>query len=689
LLGAAALLSLAWAAWVAMALGSGVDPRALAPRDAIRLAADLLVVPALLFALAAALRGPPSDRPPETPDGLLDGAELAEARTVGLATRLSQLRDQLAADAAAADAATRTIEGRAAKISTAIGEVAKGADRLAAIVADVSEATAAVAMRAGEAEAGLRALLEGARAGDERLRAGLARFGAEAGTAAAAAAAAARGIDEATATLREEAGTRIADMGATINAIGSDAARILAETRAATAATGDDLAAQSEAIARATAASRAALAQIGTEAARTIGRHLEGLVAQARELEARIAAQAQATETLASGGERAFQLLDTRLEHSTRTTAATIASLDERLTATHGLIDALAEPVRAAKAAVADLDAATKALREEALSALDVVGGALSSETGRLRADAQALGTDVERVAAALAAATEGARGLAEPVAASEAAIEAAARRFAEQREAVGHAGAALVVELEQARQLIAEVEKATEATSLAAATRLVDALSRVREVSSQATGTMRAMLDGLVAEARESLGTAAHEALAAGFVEPIAREAGAAEARARAAAERSAASLAALAGTLQLVEERSGATSAALARAEEADLAATAEFLLQRLAAESVSIASALGRPMEADDWARWRKGERSLFNRRLVQLLERSEEGALRALLARDEAVAAAARRYVGGFDSLLARIEARGEATLAALLRSSDSGRLAGALSEALAG
>ncbi|WP_448585730.1 hypothetical protein [Thermaurantiacus sp.] len=685
---AAAGASLAWLGWAVTALG-GLDVRALAPREGIALVAELLVLPALLFALAAALRAGAAAQARVSGEELLEAAEAAEARTTGLATRLSALRAQLASDAEAAETASRAIEERAGGIAALIAQALRDARELEAAATAVGAATQAATAGADGARAALTAAAEAAReseaamlAGVEQLRAATAALGQSAGASAA-------DVREAADRLEAEGRERMAALAEAIDAAGREAAAVLETTGAATRAIGEEIGSQTAAIARAIAEARGALTQIGAEAARAIGRHLEGLVAQARELEGRLAAQAAATETLATGAERGFQLLDKRLEHSAQTTSATLARLDEQLAATRARIDSLAEPVRVARAAVSDLAAATSALDEAAKATLDRVSGSLAPETGRVRAEAEGLATGFDRVAAALGAVTRQASELADQVATSEAAIGAVAQRLAEQREAITTAGEALVVELEQARQLIAEVERTTEATSLAAATRLVDALARVREVSAQATGTMRAMLDKLVAEAGQSLGETARTALRASFVEPIAREARAAEERARAAAERSAASLAALASTLRLVEERASTTQAALARAEEADLVATAEFLLQRLAAESVSIASALGRPMEAEDWARWRRGERSLFNRRLVQLLEEAERAELGALFARDPAAAGAARRYVGGFDSLLSRLEARGEKTLAGLLRNSDSGRLAAALTEALGG
>ncbi|MFQ3595470.1 MAG: hypothetical protein SNJ63_05105, partial [Sphingomonadaceae bacterium] len=117
--------------------------------------------------------------------------------------------------------------------------------------------------------------------------------------------------------------------------------------------------------------------------------------------------------------------------------------------------------------------------------------------------------------------------------------------------------------------------------------------------------------------------------------------------------------------------------------------LVSASALLTDRLAGEAVSIASALGRPMDDEDWKRWRQGERGLFKRRALSLLERQEAREVRALLERDPDFAEAARRYSAGFEALLERLEAGPGRGLAALLRDSDSGRLAAALTEVLEG
>jgi hypothetical protein len=212
--------------------------------------------------------------------------------------------------------------------------------------------------------------------------------------------------------------------------------------------------------------------------------------------------------------------------------------------------------------------------------------------------------------------------------------------------------------------------------------------MTRVREVATQTTGTMRDMLDGVLAEAREALAEAADEAMRRSYAEPIAARAREAEAAASAAAERTASSMAALANTLKLLEDRSSDRVVQFEEARQADLLAAASLLTDRLSEASVSIASALGRPMDDADWTQWRRGERGLFNRRALSLLDRREARELKDLIATDQDFARSARDYTAAFDALVRRFEAQAP-VLATALQSSDQGRLAAALSEVLEG
>jgi hypothetical protein len=644
----------------------------------------LLTPVAALYALASALNN--RERLPtlRAPDSL----EETESRLSGVATRIEALRGSLSAEleglttAAAAleaqsKAAHKLVQDLAAasagateasrSLETIVPEAVRAADTLRL---SLSSAGAEAAQQASRSEAAAQALAEG-----------LGALGAK-GEAASASLAQALGQLESQA----ERGRTQSEAG--IRAIRGETDSLFEVLENTLVAKRDALSRQGESMVQQLADAYARLETLANTSAEQLAARLQALGTQAEAIESRLKAQASVTESLAASGERAFQLLDARLAHSNETSRTSLDRLSTRIQDVSSELNRLAQPLKDTQGAAQELEGAVLSLKETALQTVDVLGQTIPERTVDASRAAETLAGDLESLVRALDDAHARARSLAEPVAETRSILDTASAAYASQRNAIEAAGQALVAELQQARNLIGEVEEQTRDTSLSAATRLVDAMTRVREVATQTTGTMRDMLDGVLAEARESLSATADEAMRKSFAEPIAEKAREAEAAAAAAAERTAGSMAALANTLKLLEDRASDRTSKFEAAQQADLLAAAALLTDKLSQSSVSIASALGRPMDDGDWAAWRKGERSLFNRRALSLLDKREARELKALIANDSEFASAARDFSAAFDALIRRFEAQAP-SLAAALQGSDQGRMAAALSEALEG
>jgi hypothetical protein len=679
----AALLSAGWLLFVGLDLAPRME--AGAPEIGELVSAALLPVGAL-FAVAAAIMmaGWRAADPPALPDDALD---LAEARLSASIARVEALKLALAEQVSALDTMAAELPGRADSLGGMVdalrrqaGEADALAGRLEALLAPLGRQSEALARQlhdavaaAGEQAVGLeeRARLLSASLADTR----------------ATGASSVEALEALIADMEGRLESRRASAGAALAALSASAADQLATAEQSAERVRELVAEQAAAVGRAVEEARHALAAIGGEAAQQLTRRLESIAGEAAAVDERLKAQVATAAELGETAERSFQRMDARLAHAAETSGRTFDQLAARIAAVNAAADGVAVPLRDSRALTAELEGAVAALRATALETIDAFGQTMPARTVEASRAAETMAGELSGLLAALEAATERVSALGEPIEASRLALVAAAEAFGGQRAAMETAGRALVVELEQARQLIAEVEEATRDTSLAAATRLVDAMTRVREVSAQAAGTMRETLDAVIGEARDSLAAAADTAMRQSFVGPVAAQAEAAQAAAAQAAQRTAASMAALASTLKLLEDRSTETRAGLDEALRADLNAAAAFLEDRMAAASVSIATALDKPMSQADWEAWKRGERGLFNRRAVTLLEKREAGALKALMANDPGFADAARRYTADFESLVARLG--GEGTLALALRNSETGRLAAALAEAEGG
>lgn len=643
----------------------------------------LIIMPvAAMYALAAAL-GQKEQIP------ILDKSdtiEETEARLAGAVTRIDALRGSLGSELSGLAETAESLERQS-----------RGAQKLVSDLAAAS--TAAI-----EASQALASAMPQALAAAQDLRGAIAATTAEAEGQARRADASAAALATGLAALSAEGERASVALGQSLERLEAQAERGRTQSEAGmrsirgetdtlfevlentAVAKREAMARQADSLLAQLADAQARLESMANAATAQLAERLERLGARAEAIEGRLKAQAAITESLAASGERSFQLLDARLQHSSETSRAALDRLSGRVQEVNAEIAGLTAPLKNTQGAAQELEGSVKTLREVAMQTVDVLGETIPNRTVEAGRAAEALSAELLDLVKAIDGAHSRAVALSVPIAESRAAIDTASEAYAAQRNAIEAAGQALVVELQQARTLIGEVEEQTRDTSLSAASRLVDAMTRVRDVSTQTTGTMREMLDGVIAEARESLATAADEAMRRGFAEPVAIRAREAEAAAAAAAERTASSMAALANTLKLLEERSTDRMVRFEAVQQEDLLAAATLLTDRLSQASISISSALGKPMDDTDWMQWRKGERGLFSRRVLALLDKREAKELKALLVSDADFAAAARSYTSAFDALVGRFEGTAP-VLARALQGSEQGRLAAALSEVL--
>lgn len=657
----------------------------------LQLAGTMLAGPAAFFALAAAIL---AARRAHAAHSFLDDAafaganaiealEDAEARLTGIVTRVNAVREVLASDmetfAQTASGLTTHVENAGAAVSSlreSSQEAHAAGERLATLVPTTMDA-------ANRLQAALRETGEGMERESGRMD--MAR----------------QSLLTDTRTLGETGDNILKKLGEGYEALHAQA------TQSQTASTDSMKAMSAEADAllekcrQATAHmnqvildAEERLNQLGGDTARDIALRLETLVSGAASFDHQLKAQIQQTEALAATAERTFQLLDARITHNETTSKAVLERLSGRVAQLSGSVDGLFDPLKAGKIEIDQLDIAVSGLRATISETIEALGQSLPSKTEAAKAATHGMAQELRALMVAIDDAQRRAQELIIPIQESRATIDEAALGYARQREAIAIAAEALVVELNQARLLIAEVEQQTETTSLAAATRLVDAMARVRDVATQTSTTVRSALDGVIDNARDSLSQAAFTAMQQNFSIPIAEQAQLAEQAAaqaadtaRQAAERTAASMTALAGTLKRLDQRIESRLLDMETAAQQDMLASAQLLTDRLAAHSITLAASLGKPMTDTDWAQWRKGERGMFNRRTLSLLDRKDARELKQLMGTDAEFAGTAQRYTAEFDALLKRIDPSDTSPLIPALLSSEYGRLAATLHEAL--
>lgn len=685
--GVLVLAAIAWLAAAAFLLmrasGAGHLPP---PDDAVHwltLAAGL-TAPLLLLGIAALLLR----RPLAPTNGLLEQAATA---SITLKSELARL------DALVADTAGR-IETMRSALGSEADNLAEHARRLGAAASEAGDSGRAaaasvdlLATRLPEAsrqldqiKQGLAATAEesGRQLGDvETLLAGLWARNADAQAQAESAGAAIQAI---LAAVDEASARTAAGLAAHSGQIESVANAALDRTAAALDATRDGVHAQTDALLVMIEQARVTTDQIGGEAARLIGQRLDRLIAAAEQLGQQLAEQEARSRMMVDAAERSFMILDAKLQNATNTSNAALEALAERAETARDAIHRLGAPLGDTHSAMLEL--------EELLERLRAAGGAA---LGLLGEQVPATGTGLVALSDQVAGLHAAAVRIAEPVAAGEAAIAGAAVAFAEQRAALDSAALRLTEQLESARAMIGEVEGQTENAAIASAQRLIEVLGRVREVAAATAGTMQETLAGVVAEAEAALDRAGADKAEAAFGAPVRIQIAAIEetssraaAAAQAAAERVTQRLVGLAETVAVVEARIDEADTRYDVRLREDLARRSAGLIESLNTTSVDIAKLLAVDIGDRDWEAYLKGDRSVFARRTVRLIDGGTARAIQRHFKHDAAFREQATRYIGEFEMLMRRVmpDREGKA-LAITLLSSDIGKLYVALAQAI--
>ncbi len=440
----------------------------------------------------------------------------------------------------------------------------------------------------------------------------------------------------------------------------------LDRTTAALDATRDGIHVQTDALLASVDQARVALDAIGGEAARRIGERLNEVLRLADTLGGRFDAHDARSAAMVADIERSFAVLDKRLGHASAMGTATLDGFHTRMAAIRDTADAVNPPLARANAALDDAHAGVARLTDGARTVIATLDEHLPVHAEALAA----LNTGVDRLNAETVA-------LAAPAEATRAAT------------------AEIAATLTAAQATLAAVEGTAQGAALTSAQALIEVLSRVREVANATAGTMRSTLEGIVAEAEAALDAAGTARARKAFGDPIRAEIAGldgavtgAAAVAQATADRIAARLLGLTATVATVEARIDEVDTRYDLRLRDDISRRSAALLDSLKGQAIDIARPLAIDVGDGDWAAYLKGDRGLFARRAVRLIDGGTERAIARHYKHDPLFAEQATRYVNEFETLLdrVRVDREGE-SLAVTLVSSDIGKLYVVLSQAL--
>ncbi|QIG80494.1 coiled-coil domain-containing protein [Stakelama tenebrarum] len=599
----------------------------------------------------------------------------------GAAQRLQTTADRIGEQAHAIDTSAKTlgeaVTGAEAKVTTVLNALPQAHEEMRDLAQQIEEAGLTASQRAAALDVQLAALSERGREADsvaggaaDRLAAHLSR------------------MEETS----EQAGQRLeavtGEMSEAVDGVLDRAAQAVDEAR-------KGIAAQGEAILAMLNANQSALDKAGRDSVEALGERISAIEEAVDRISRRLSEEQ-------GRGDAIFASLSGHVATIDGEIAAMHESGMERSQALAASISALSGSVGAMTEAMHAGDATARGVidtAEDLLTALDAstremdetLPAALDRLDTRIAASRKVIGESKPELLALVTAAES-----------THDAIEAIADVVSQQRDTLARTSQDLLETLDDGRAKAETLETivdqaigTTQRFAEDAAPQLVDALVRVRETASAAADKARETLHGIVPEATRALETAGTDALRKAMDSSVRRQLGelaeTTEAAVRAAtraSERLTQQMLSLAETTASIEHRIEDARTEREKADSDNFARRVSALIETMNSASIDIAKCFSQDVSDSAWTAYLKGDRGVFTRRAVRLLDTAESKQIADLYAEDEDFRDNVNRYIHDFEAMLRQILSLREGSpLGVTLLSSDMGKLYVALAQAI--
>jgi chromosome segregation ATPase len=275
-------------------------------------------------------------------------------------------------------------------------------------------------------------------------------------------------------------------------------------------------------------------------------------------------------------------------------------------------------------------------------------------------------------------------------------------RLLQQQREAIELFGQAADRQLQAGRKSATELTDAIDsaqekmtAVADSSGPQLIEVMLRVREAANQAAERARETIERIVPQAAASIGDAADKAIEDVMTARVEKQVLSLAAAAERAVD--AANIATARLNDQLAEVSEGAAAletrieSARTQADDANrdsFARRASLLMEALNSTAIDVAKILSNEVTDGAWAAYLKGDRGVFTRRAVRLLEAGESRTILHYYDSDPEFREQVGRYIHDFEAMLRNVLATREGSqIAVTLLSSDMGKLYVALAQAI--
>lgn len=490
----------------------------------------------------------------------------------------------------------------------------------------------------------------------------------------------------------ETAGARLetvtGEMSASVDALLDRTAQAVEEARKSIGAQGDAMLAM-------LASNHASIAAAGEEGASALAERVAAIDAAIERLSVALAEQQEKGDTLVASlatgtddADRQFAVMHARGMERSQELAASISALTETAEAMRGAMvsgqDMARQVIGTAEELLTALDASAREIDEtlpDALARLDARIGASRAVVSAAKPELLALVTAAES---------------------THDAIEAIAGVVREQRDTLDTVSASLLDTLDAGKQRIGDVRGTVDAATGEAqrfadeaAPQLVEALLRIRDTAAQVRDQARATLATVIPDAARRLEeeggaalTRAVDATVASRLAELTMAADAAVAAASNASDRLGVHLDRIAAATAEVEARIEDDRTVRESADSDNFARRVSLIIESLNSNAIDIAKIFGQEVTDSAWSAYLKGDRGVFTRRAVRLIDSGEAREIAAAYDRDPEFRDQVNRYIHDFEAMLRQVLAlRDGAPMGVTLLSSDMGKLYVALSQSI--
>jgi hypothetical protein len=490
----------------------------------------------------------------------------------------------------------------------------------------------------------------------------------------------------------EIAGARLEDAaGQMTNAV--DAA--LERAAQALAAAREGMEAQGAAMLAMVEQSQAALQSAGSDSSDALSQRIAGISERVDQMAKVFAEQDSVSQTLAARIGKDLDDMEVRFANigqqgtaRTEELATALGNLRTHSEQLQGALDTggktAATLIERAETLLTALDASARELDESLPAAYDRLAAKADESHAKVRAAAPDIAAIEKSATAALDRLIE-AEGL-----------------LAKQREALDGMVAGAGTSIDDSRRSVDALSESidiaqSKAKSLTegAGPLLVEALVRVKETATQAAERSREAFADIIPQTADTLSAKTREALEAAITKEVedklvqvAQTAENAVQAAQKATDRLMRQMLTIAETSTALEGRIAETKAEIEQADQSNFSRRIALLIESLNSTAIDVTKILSNDVTDVAWASYLKGDRGVFTRRAVRLLDASELKEIHRHYDAEPEFRDHVNRYIHDFESMLRHVlSTREGSVMSVTLLSSDAGKLYVALAQAI--